>query len=431
MGMNYVNQNTMNVNNMNNNMNQNNMNFNINKQNNINPNMMMKNINNQQNNMNMNMMPQNVNTLNSQQMNTNMLPQNMQNINNPQNNQNNMNIRPSNLFQSQMNQSQMPSMIQSMSSQISKMSIQNNQNLNNQNIQNNQNKPVNQKQRLFLKMTNEERGTFSSLFQMADKENKGKLPAKDAADFLKKSNLPKEILRQIWIISAQTDFNFLERDEFYIALRLVALAQNNFPVNSESIRNNNPLPPLPKFDLKKKNIIEDESLFELNDNDKSKYFRFFNLNKEGSNKISLMKCFQMWKSTNISKDNIKKIINLCQPFNDNNYLNLKEFQVCTHLVFKSSNNELPLKLPECLSKYLRGEDVKPKSNNELDLGINLNLGNNNQINNQSNTNNNPILNNQMNNNLRYQNIPNQNSQMTLSSTTSTQATNLNNMDLMK
>ena len=95
----------------------------------------------------------NVNTLNSQQMNTNMLPQNMQNINNPQNNQNNMNTRPSNIFQSQMNQSQMPSMIQSMSSQISKMSIQNNQNLNNQNIQNNQNKPVNQKQRLFLKMT--------------------------------------------------------------------------------------------------------------------------------------------------------------------------------------------------------------------------------------------------------------------------------------
>jgi hypothetical protein len=250
------------------------MNKNQNNMSNMNMNKNQNNMNNMNmNNMNMNNMNMNKNQNNMISM--SVMPQinNIQNVNNAQN-KINMNI----ISQNQ-NQNKMPNMIQNISSHISKISLQNPQPQiqNNQNIQNRNQQ--NQKQRLFLKMTNEERGTFSTLFQMADKENKGRLPAKDAADFLKRSNLPKEILKQIWIISAQTNFQFLEKDEFYIALRLVALAQNNFPVNAESIRNNYPLPPLPTFDLKKKNVIEDDSFFELNEQEKIKYKRFFDINK--------------------------------------------------------------------------------------------------------------------------------------------------------
>jgi hypothetical protein len=353
-----MNQNNMNMSTINNiNMNRNQNNMNINTMNNMNQNQIQNNMNN----MNMN---RNINQ--KTMMSMSVMPQiiNNQNINNPQNKMN-MNI----ISQNQ-NKNQISNMIQNMSSQISKISLQNPQPQiqNNQNIQNRNQQ--NQKQRLFLKMTNEERGTFSTLFQMADKENKGRLPAKDAADFLKRSNLPKEILKQIWIISAQTNFQFLEKDEFYIALRLVALAQNNFPVNAESIRNNYPLPPLPTFDLKKKNVIEDDSFFELNEQEKIKYKRFFDINKDSGDKINLNKTFQMWKSANFNEDTIKKIISLVQPFlNDNNNLNLKEFQVCTDLGFKSANTELLSKLPEYLSKNLKGEDFKKKSN-EMDLGLN-------------------------------------------------------------
>ena len=63
---------------------------------------------------------------------------------------------------------------------------------------------------------------------MGDKENKGSFPTKDLLDFLKGSNFPKEILKQIDIISAQTNIHILEKDKFYIALRLFALTQNNF-----------------------------------------------------------------------------------------------------------------------------------------------------------------------------------------------------------
>ena len=107
-----------------------------------------------------------------------------------------------------------------------------------------------QPEKLILKMTNEEKGFFSNLFDMVDENSLGRLEGKAAANFLKKSGLPKDILKKIWIISAKTDPSKIERDEFYIALRLIALAQNNMDCSEESIRLNHPIPPLPFFNLK-------------------------------------------------------------------------------------------------------------------------------------------------------------------------------------
>lgn len=220
------------------------------------------------------------------------------------------------------------------------------------------------KQRLYLKMTNEERGFFSNLFQLADKENKGKLIGKEAADFLKKSGLPKDILKRIWLISAQTNPQFLERDEFYIALRLVALAQNNLPITPECIINNSPLPPLPVFNLKKSlNPAELDTVFAMNEKDKEKYKMFFDKNKEYPDKISIGKSCQMWKSANVIDDTLKKIFNIVKPLKENGFLSLQEFQVCTHFVFKSMNNEIPQTLPGCLSLFLFGVVSNNQVNN--------------------------------------------------------------------
>jgi len=83
---------------------------------------------------------------------------------------------------------------------------------------------------------------------------KGRLEGKEAAQFLKKSGCSTDILKKIWMISAQTDANFLEKEEFYVAMRLIALAQNNMEVSDEAIRFNSPLPPLPVMDLREKRL---------------------------------------------------------------------------------------------------------------------------------------------------------------------------------
>ena len=54
-------------------------------------------------------------------------------------------------------------------------------------------------------------------------------------------------LKEVWTIAARTSNEFLVRDEFYVALRLVAYIQNNMPANENSIRMNL-VPPLPRFD---------------------------------------------------------------------------------------------------------------------------------------------------------------------------------------
>ena len=106
------------------------------------------------------------------------------------------------------------------------------------------------KQRLSVKLTKEEKGFYGNLFEMAAKPSSNRVEGKEGADFLKKSGLQKETLKNLWMIAAQTNLSFLERDEFYVVLRLIALTQNNLPADEKSIFYNEPIPPLPKFDLK-------------------------------------------------------------------------------------------------------------------------------------------------------------------------------------
>ena len=84
---------------------------------------------------------------------------------------------------------------------------------------------------------------------MLDNNNQGRILGKPAANFMKTSGLDKSTLKQIWLIAAQNSNTQIDKEEFFVALRLIALAQNNMPISAEVIDMNNPVPPLPKFNL--------------------------------------------------------------------------------------------------------------------------------------------------------------------------------------
>ncbi len=50
----------------------------------------------------------------------------------------------------------------------------------------------------------------------------GKVGGKDAVVFFKKSGLPVEKLKEFWKVCAMTSNEYLTKDEFYLALRLIA-----------------------------------------------------------------------------------------------------------------------------------------------------------------------------------------------------------------
>ena len=277
-------------------------------------------------------------------------------------------------------------------------------------------RPTLPKKRLYVKLTQEEKGYFSNLFQLVDSQGLGKLKNKDAANFMKKSGLNKNILKNIFLIAQPKSKQYLERDEFYVALRLIALAQNNMPFNEQAIILNKPIPPLPNFNLKKDFLADGDASFELRDDEKVKYKRIFDINKDGNNdNISAKKAIQMWRSTGVSDNVITKIANVLKPNEVRGFLNLREFQVATHLINLSERHEIPTQLPENLKKYLGRDNLStllkvnfgnnmsnnnPNNNNQqLAIHYGNNIFSNNNFNNANNSfNNNNFNNNNFNNN---------------------------------
>lgn len=253
--------------------------------------------------------------------------------------------------------------------------------------------PILKKKRLQVILTKEEEDYFPNLYQMVDKKNGSqdltKLKAKDAANFMKKSNLSKETLKKIWLTAAHSN-DFLEKDEFYVVLRLIALAQNNLPYNAENIENNYPIPPLPSFNLNK-NIPQtqkNDNAFQLQENNKEIYRKIFEKNKESSGeKIKAVKAIEVWRKysyfNNPRDSSVKKIADVLKPLEEKSYLNLKEFQVACHLLLLRNRTEIPQKLPDCLANYLgRKNDLNDinVNNNSMDFNNNGKINNLKKIN---------------------------------------------------
>ena len=93
------------------------------------------------------------------------------------------------------------------------------------------------KPRLKVNLNNNERGYYSSMLFQADPTESNKVQGKGAVAFFKKFGLPVDILKKIWVL-ASSNQDFLDREDFYVALKLISFAQNGIDVSEESIHKN-------------------------------------------------------------------------------------------------------------------------------------------------------------------------------------------------
>ena len=98
-----------------------------------------------------------------------------------------------------------------------------------------------------LQLKPHERGFFSNMFELANKSKASHLTGVDAVNFLKTSGLAKEKLSEIWRFSARTSKEFLTREEFYCALRMISYVQNGIEITEDSLQYEIEVP-LPRFD---------------------------------------------------------------------------------------------------------------------------------------------------------------------------------------
>lgn len=108
-------------------------------------------------------------------------------------------------------------------------------------------------QKLKAELTNKERGYYSNMLSKLELGRAGesdkmgnRVDGKQAVTFFKTSGVNIDVLKQIYKICARSHVESLSRDEFYMALRLIAYAQNGIPVTEDSIAQNIDAP-LPQF----------------------------------------------------------------------------------------------------------------------------------------------------------------------------------------
>ncbi|CAM9620754.1 unnamed protein product [Chrysoparadoxa australica] len=99
--------------------------------------------------------------------------------------------------------------------------------------------------------TREEREYYEMLFRMADKSGSGRLAGQAAVEFFRNSRLDFGVLKTVWTLSDIKRENYLEREGFCVAMRLIAMAQcaPGAPLTKEALLREGTKPlPIARFD---------------------------------------------------------------------------------------------------------------------------------------------------------------------------------------
>ncbi|XP_059175042.1 ralBP1-associated Eps domain-containing protein 1-like isoform X7 [Physella acuta] len=100
-----------------------------------------------------------------------------------------------------------------------------------------------------IKLGVREQQYYAELFQACDAEGSGKITGQKASELFLASGLNPDILKQITELCGAKRLGHFGRSQFYIALKLVALAQSGQPVKLDALNSGKDVP-LPKFSSK-------------------------------------------------------------------------------------------------------------------------------------------------------------------------------------
>ena len=229
------------------------------------------------------------------------------------------------------------------------------------------------KKSIIIPLNEEEVKYYRKIFELLDYEKKTKIEKKLVFHFIKDSGLNEKILNQIISLNFQKDKYYIDKNEFFIILRLIAMAQKNMPVSLDIIENRNLKLHLPVFSFfQSSNLLKKQNIFEFSENEIKSYLELFYDKKDTKKKyISKLSAILIWSKNNPNglKDN-EKILESLEPFEKKDYLNIKEFVVGCHLVYLSKIIKMPIKLPKNILQYLgRPSNIYNSNNNNADNKI--------------------------------------------------------------
>uniref|UniRef100_A0A8C7EHK0 Epidermal growth factor receptor pathway substrate 15 n=1 Tax=Nothoprocta perdicaria TaxID=30464 RepID=A0A8C7EHK0_NOTPE len=187
-------------------------------------------------------------------------------------------------------------------------------------------------------------------FSQVDSANTGRVLASDAAVFLKKSGLTDLVLGKIWDLADTDGKGILNKQEFFVALRLVACAQNGLDVSLSSL--NLPVPP-PRFTdtsspLLLSGAASADVPWAVKLEDKAKYDAIFDSLNPVNGLLSGDKVKPVLLNSKLPVDILGRVWELSDIDRDG-MLDRDEFAVAMFLVYCALEKEpVPMSLPAAL-----------------------------------------------------------------------------------
>ncbi|XP_054277606.1 epidermal growth factor receptor substrate 15-like 1 isoform X2 [Macrosteles quadrilineatus] len=180
---------------------------------------------------------------------------------------------------------------------------------------------------------------YESYYLLVDPNNHGSVGALDAAKFLKKSGLSDGTLSKIWDLSDPNGKGYLNKPGFFVALKLVSLAQNGRDVNIANILTDVPPPKMADVPAVLHNNIINSVQATLSDwavkpHEREKYDQLFDSLQPLNGVIPGNKVKGLLLDSKLPMDTLGKIWDLADMDKDGS-LDRHEFVVAMHLVYKA------------------------------------------------------------------------------------------------
>ncbi|XP_078411749.1 epidermal growth factor receptor substrate 15-like 1 isoform X17 [Cetorhinus maximus] len=191
---------------------------------------------------------------------------------------------------------------------------------------------------------------YETYYRQVDPAHTGKVGPNEAALFLKKSGLSDVILGKIWDLADPEGKGYLDKQGFYVALRLVACAQNGHDVSLSSL--NVTLPP-PKFhDSSSPSLIApppcSDTHWAVRPEERAKFDGIFESLTPLNGLLSGDKVKPVLINSNLPLDVLGRVWDLSDVDKDG-HLDRDEFAVAMHLVYRALEKEpVPSVLPAAL-----------------------------------------------------------------------------------
>ncbi|KAG4075354.1 hypothetical protein HA402_003145 [Bradysia odoriphaga] len=202
---------------------------------------------------------------------------------------------------------------------------------------------------------------FEAYLQKMDPKSTGVIEAMAAASFLKKSGLSDVVLSRIWDLSDPAGRGFLDKKGFFVALKLVALAQAGNDISIRNIFLETPNPPkvgeIPKLQPPKiQTVMPQGGDWSIKPVDRQKYEQLFVSLQPVDGLLPGNKVRGVLMDSKLPLDTLSRIWDLSDQDKDGS-LDKVEFIVAMHLVYQALDKKA---VPSILPNELQRSNLEPQ-----------------------------------------------------------------------